>query len=37
MLEHLSTDKHVFDSVAAATPLVPEGLPGSAMFPDSWR
>jgi hypothetical protein len=27
----------VFDSVAAATPLVPEGLPGSAMFPDSWR
>jgi hypothetical protein len=35
MLVQLGADKHVSDSVAAAAPLVPAGLPGSAMFGDS--
>ena len=35
MIAQLDGDKHVSDSVAAATPLVPAGLPGSAMFDDS--
>jgi Spondin_N len=35
MMGQLGADKHVSDSVAAATPLVPAGLPGSAMFGDS--
>jgi Spondin_N len=35
MLAQLGADKHVADSVAAAAPLVPAGLPGSAMFGDS--
>jgi hypothetical protein len=35
MLAQLGADKHVSDSVAAAAPLVPAGLPGSAMFDDS--
>jgi Spondin_N len=35
MIEQLGADKHVSDSVAAAAPLVPAGLPGSAMFGDS--
>jgi hypothetical protein len=35
MIEQLGADKHVLDSVAAAAPLVPAGLPGSAMFGDS--
>jgi hypothetical protein len=35
MLAQLAADKHVSDSVAAAAPLVPAGLPGSAMFDDS--
>jgi hypothetical protein len=35
MLAQLEADKHVADSVAAAAPLVPAGLPGSAMFDDS--
>jgi len=32
MIAQLGADKHVSDSVAAAAPLVPAGLPGSAMF-----
>lgn len=35
MIAQLKADKHVSDSVAAAAPLVPEGLPGSTMFGDS--
>jgi hypothetical protein len=35
MLAQLAADEHVSDSVAAAAPLVPAGLPGSAMFDDS--
>lgn len=35
MISRLESDKHVADSVAAAAPLVPAGLPGSAMFGDS--
>jgi hypothetical protein len=35
MVAQLGADKHVSDSVAAAAPLVPAGLPGSAMFGDS--
>jgi hypothetical protein len=35
MIAQLEADKHVSDSVAAAAPLVPAGLPGSAMFDDS--
>jgi Spondin_N len=35
MVAQLEADKHVSDSVAAAAPLVPAGLPGSAMFDDS--
>jgi hypothetical protein len=35
MIAALAGDKHVSDSVAAAAPLVPDGLPGSAMFDDS--
>jgi hypothetical protein len=35
MIAALAGDKHVSDSVAAAAPLVPDGLPGSAMFGDS--
>ena len=35
MIAQLGADKHVSDSVAAAAPLVPAGLPGSAMFDDS--
>jgi hypothetical protein len=35
MIAQLGADKHVSDSVAAAAPLVPAGLPGSAMFGDS--
>ena len=35
MIAQLGADKHVSDSVAAAAPLVPDGLPGSAMFDDS--
>jgi hypothetical protein len=35
MIAQLGSDKHVADSVAAAAPLVPAGLPGSAMFADS--
>ena len=35
MIAQLDADKHVSDSVAAAAPLVPAGLPGSAMFGDS--
>jgi hypothetical protein len=35
MLAQLGADKHVSDSVAASAPLVPAGLPGSAMFGDS--
>jgi hypothetical protein len=35
MIAQLGSDKHVADSVAAAAPLVPSGLPGSAMFGDS--
>jgi hypothetical protein len=35
MIAQLGADKHVSDSVAAASPLVPAGLPGSAMFGDS--
>jgi hypothetical protein len=31
----LASDKHVFDSEAGSTPLVPAGLPGSAMGPPS--
>jgi Spondin_N len=34
MLASLSADKHVFDSAAAETPLVPPGLPSSGMFDD---
>jgi Spondin_N len=35
MLAQLAADTHVSDSVAAAAPLVPAGLPGSAVFGDS--
>jgi hypothetical protein len=35
MIAQLGADKHVSDSVAATAPLVPAGLPGSAMFGDS--
>jgi hypothetical protein len=35
MIAQLGSDKHVADVAAAATPLVPAGLPGSAMFGDS--
>jgi hypothetical protein len=35
MIAQLGADKHVSDSVAAAAPLLPAGLPGSAMFGDS--
>jgi hypothetical protein len=35
MIAQLDADKHVSDSVAAAAPLVPGGLPGSAMFDES--
>lgn len=35
MIAQLDADKHVSDSVAAAAPLVPAGLSGSAMFGDS--
>lgn len=35
MIAQLGADKHVSDSVAAAAPLVPAGLAGSAMFGDS--
>jgi hypothetical protein len=35
MIAQLGADKHVSDSVVAAAPLVPAGLPGSAMFGDS--
>jgi Spondin_N len=35
MVAQLGADKHASDSVAAAAPLVPAGLPGSAMFGDS--
>jgi hypothetical protein len=35
MIAQLGGDKHVSDSVAATAPLVPAGLPGSAMFGDS--
>jgi hypothetical protein len=35
MVAQLGADKHVSDSVAAAAPLVPAGIPGSAMFGDS--
>lgn len=35
MIAQLGSDKHVSDSVAAAAPLVPAGLPGSAMFGES--
>jgi hypothetical protein len=35
MLSRLAGDKHVYDSDAGAAPLVPAGLPGSAMFGDS--
>jgi hypothetical protein len=35
MIAQVGADKHVSDSVAAAAPLVPAGLPGSAMFGDS--
>ena len=35
MIDRLDSDKHVWDSAAAAAPVVPSGLPGSAMFGDS--
>jgi hypothetical protein len=35
MLDQLASDKHVFDMEAGSGPLVPDGLPGSAMFADS--
>jgi hypothetical protein len=35
MTMRLGEDKHVFASVAGGAPLVPAGLPGSAMFGDS--
>jgi hypothetical protein len=35
MVAQLGADKHVSDSAAAGAPLVPAGLPGSAMFGDS--
>jgi hypothetical protein len=35
MIGQLAADKQVSDSVAAAAPLVPAGLPGSATFADS--
>jgi Spondin_N len=35
MIAQVESDKHVADSTAANAPLVPAGLPGSAMFGDS--
>jgi Spondin_N len=35
MIAALGSDKHVADSSAASAPLVPAGLPGSAIFGDS--
>ena len=35
MTARLESDKHVADAEAAGAPLVPDGLPGSAMFGDS--
>jgi hypothetical protein len=35
MIAQVGSDKHVADSAAATAPLVPAGLPGSAMFDDS--
>jgi hypothetical protein len=35
MISQVESDKHVADSAAASAPLVPAGLPGSAMFGDS--
>jgi hypothetical protein len=35
MIAQLDSDKHVADFAAAAAPLVPAGLPGSAMFGDT--
>jgi hypothetical protein len=35
MIAQLGADKHVSDSIAADEPLVPAGLPGSAMFEGS--
>jgi hypothetical protein len=35
MMTQLESDKHVSDSAAAAAPLVPPGLPGSATFGNS--
>ena len=35
MISHVEADKHVADSADATAPLVPSGLPGSAMFDDS--
>jgi hypothetical protein len=35
MIGQLDADEHVADTTAAAAPLVPAGLPGSAMFGDS--
>jgi hypothetical protein len=35
MISQVEPDKHVADSAAASAPLVPAGLPGSAMFGDS--
>jgi hypothetical protein len=35
LIASLGSDKHVYDTAAAAAPLVPPGLPGSAMFGDS--
>ena len=35
MIAQLESDKHVADVAAASAPLVPAGLPGSAMFGDS--
>jgi hypothetical protein len=35
MISRLESDKHVADTAVGAAPLVPAGLPGSAMFGDS--
>jgi hypothetical protein len=35
MISRLESDRHVYDTAVAAAPLVPGGLPGSAMFGDS--
>lgn len=35
LIAALESDKHVLDVEAGTTPLVPGGLPGSAVFPDS--